>query len=228
MAAVEARLRQNAGQRFSYADGDILWQRMFYLHGYQATLEDLLVAPDRCAALRDMILEVMLRRVDRLCRLPDLDSILFRDDWGTQESLMISPSLWRSFFKPAYAELFGRTRAAGKSVWFHSDGVIDARDGGIVPDLIEIGVQVLNPQVDVMGRERVAELCAGRICLQADIDRQWVLPYGTPDDARAAVRADMDAFWRNGGYIGRAEAAGDTPLENLAAVYDELARYRRK
>jgi len=222
IAEVEERLRRNAGQRFSFADGDILWQRMFYVHGYQATLEDLLVQPERCAALRDMILEVMLRRVDRLCRLPDLDAIHFRDDWGTQESLMISPALWRRFFRPAYAELFGRTRAAGKVVWFHSDGVIDA----IVPDLIEIGVQVLNPQVGAMGRGRVAELCTGRICIQADIDRQWVLPYGTPEDVRAAVRADMDAFWRDGGYIGRAESAGDTPLENLDAVYDELGRYR--
>jgi len=72
----------------------------------------------------------------------------------------------------------------------------------------------------------VAELCAGRICIEADIDRQWVLPHGTPEDVRAAVRADVDAFWRDGGYIGRAEAAGDTPLENLEAVYDELGRYR--
>ena len=114
--------------------------------------EDLLLYPERCAELRDLILEVMVRRVERLCRLPDLDGIHFRDDWGTQQALMIRPALWRQFFKPAYARLFSLARNAGKHVWFHSDGAIET----IIPDLIEIGVQVLNPQVPLVGRERVA------------------------------------------------------------------------
>jgi hypothetical protein len=109
------------------------------------------------AALRDMILSVMVRRVQRLCQLPGLDGIHFRDDWGTQQALMISPHLWRTFFKPAYARLFALARDAGKHVWFHSDGVI----GTIISDLIEIGVQVLNPQVSVIGREKLASLCRG-------------------------------------------------------------------
>jgi uroporphyrinogen decarboxylase len=192
------------------------------VHGYAAMLEDLLLEPERCARLRDMILAVMLRRVEKLCQLPDLDGVHFRDDWGTQEALMISPRLWRSFFRPAYAQLFGLVRAAGKHVWFHSDGVITA----IVPDLAEMGVQVLNPQTDVNGREALRSLCEGRICIQGDLDRQWVLPYGSVEDARAAVRADLDAFGQlRGGYIGRAESAGDVPLANLEAAYDELLRY---
>jgi uroporphyrinogen decarboxylase len=157
-----------------------------------------------------------------LCRLPALDAFHFRDDWGTQQALMIRPALWRSFFKPAYARLFGLVRDAGKHVWFHSDGAIAA----IVPDLIEIGVQVLNPQVDAIGRIKLATLSAGRICVEADIDRQHILPYGTPEDVRAAVRADIRAFGGpKGGYIGRGEAAGDVPLENLEALLDEVTSY---
>jgi len=220
-AAMEAKIRRNAGALYTRADGDCLWQRMFYLHGYAATLEDLLLRPERCADLRDMILSVMRRRVDRLCSVPGLDGVHFRDDWGTQEALMISPRLWREFFKPAYASLFAPVRDAGKHVWFHSDGVIDA----IIPDLIEIGVQVLNPQVPVMGRERVRDISAGRICLEADIDRQWILPYGSPAEVRAAVRADIDTFHSHGGYIGRGEAAGDVPLANLEAMLDEFVTY---
>jgi uroporphyrinogen decarboxylase len=216
-------LEANAGKRYTLADGDTLWQRMFYLHGYQAMLEDLLLQPERCAQLRDMILAVMLRRVKAICQFPALDGVHFRDDWGTQEALMISPKLWRAFFKPAYAQLFAAARAAGKHVWFHSDGVIDS----IIPDLIEIGAQVLNPQVDVMGREKVAALCAGRVCIQGDVDRQWLMPYGAPKEVRAYVRADIEAFGRfNGGYIGRGEMAGDVPLENVIALLDELAHYR--
>ncbi len=227
VADIQARLDANSGQsytshRYTMADGDTLWQRMFYLHGYQATLEDLVLCPERCAELRDTILAVMVRRVERLCRLPALDGIHFRDDWGTQQTLMIRPELWRAFFKPAYARLFGLARDAGKHVWFHSDGAIAA----IVPDLIEIGVQVLNPQVDVIGRIKLATLSANRICIEADIDRQWTLPYGRPEDVRAAVRADMRAFGGPaGGYIGRGEAAGDVPLENLEALMDEVTGY---
>jgi hypothetical protein len=219
IAEIEENLCLNGGLRYAFADGDILWQRMFYLHGYQATLEDLLLYPDRCAQLRDMILTVMLCRVERLCRIPGLDGIHFRDDWGTQEALMISPQLWREFFKPAYARLFSLARNAGKHVWFHSDGAINT----IVPDLLEIGVQVLNPQVDAIGRDRLARLCAGRACIEADIDRQWLLPFGTPEQVRAAVRADIVAFGGvRGGYIGRGEVAGDVPLENVIALLDEL------
>jgi uroporphyrinogen decarboxylase len=204
------------------SDGDIIWQRMFYLRGYAAILEDLLLDREHCTRLRDMILGVMVPRVERLCQIPDLDAIHFRDDWGTQEALMISPGLWREFFKPAYAQLFGMTRAAGKHVWFHSDGAI----GSIVPDLIEIGVQVLNPQVDAIGRENLARMCAGKITILADIDRQTVLPYGTPEQVREEVRADIAAFGSHGGgYIGRGEIAGDVPLENVIALLDEISRH---
>ena len=221
-SAIESNLDANAGRRYAIADGDTLWQRMFYLHGYEATLQDLLLHPDRCADLRDRILAPMLRRMARLCRLPELDGIHFRDDWGTQQALMIRPALWRTFFKPAYAQLFAPARNAGKHVWFHSDGAIEA----IIPDLIEIGVQVLNPQVSVIGRARLAALCGGQVCIEADIDRQWTLPYGSPKDVRAEVRADIAALaTAEGGYIGRGEAAGDVPLENLAALFDEVTRW---
>jgi len=218
IASINQRVAEAEGH-YTMADGDILWQRMFYLHGYASILEDLLLAPDQCARLRDTIFAVMKRRVIKLCQIEGLDGIHFRDDWGTQEALMIRPELWRSFFRPYYAELFAMTRAAGKHVWFHSDGVISS----IIPDLLEIGVQVFNPQVDSMGKETVANLCGGAVCIHGDIDRQFALPYGTTEDVRREVRADVEAFGGySGGYIGRGEAAGDVPLENLEAMYDEL------
>ena len=224
MQAVSASIESAGGTLYTVADGDIIWQRMFYLRGYEAILEDLLLHPARCAELRDLIVSVMMRRVERLCELTDLDGIQFRDDWGTQETLMISPRLWREFFKPTYAKLFAMTRQAGKHIWFHSDGAIES----IVPDLLEIGVQVLNPQTDLIGRGKLKAMCGGKICIQGDIDRQWVLPYGSEEDARSALRADVEAFGvYNGGYIGRAESAGDVPLENLVAVYEELLKYGR-
>jgi uroporphyrinogen decarboxylase len=220
--AIAQQIAASDGQRYVLTDGGTLWQRMFYLHGYQETLEDLALRPDRCVTLRDLILEVMVRRVERLVAIRELDGVHFRDDWGTQTALMISPQLWRAFFKPAYARLLAVVRNAGKHVWFHSDGAI----ADIIPDLIELGVQVLNPQVPLIGRERLAALSAGRVCVQDDIDRQGLLPFGTPEAVRAAVRANIDAFGRpSGGYVGNGEVASDVPLANAEAMLDEMTRY---
>lgn len=222
LADVVRRIDQNAGQKYTLADGDTLWQRMYYLHGFQAIHEDLLVEPERCARLRDMILNVILRRLERLGELVGLDGVHFRDDWGTQQALSIRPDLWREFFKPAYAAMFEVVRRSGKHVWFHSDGVIDP----IIPDLLEFGADVLNPQSNCMPRDRLSSLVAGRVCLLGDLDRQWTLPRGTPEDVRAAVRADVDTYARfQGGLIARGEIAGDVPLENIEAMLDEMIRY---
>ena len=222
IAAIVRRIERNSGRKYSLADGDTLWQRMYYLHGFQAANEHLLVEPRQCARLRDMILEVILRRLGRLVQLDGLDGVHFRDDWGTQKSLLIRPELWREFFKPAYARMFEVVRRSGKHVWFHSDGAIDQ----IIPDLIEIGVDVLNPQCNCMPRGRLSSLVCGKVCLLGDLDRQWTLPRGTPEDVRAAVRADVDTYGRfQGGLIARGEIAGDVPLENVEAMLDEMTRY---
>ncbi|MBC8870738.1 MAG: hypothetical protein H8E44_15050 [Planctomycetes bacterium] len=222
VAAMVRRIEENAECKYTIADGDTLWQRMYYLRGFQAANEDLLIEPERAARLRDMILEVILRRLERLATLDGLDGVHFRDDWGTQTALLIRPDLWCEFFKPAYAKMFDVVRRSGKHVWFHSDGVIHE----IIPDLIQIGVHVLNPQCNCMSREQLSSLVAGKVCLLGDLDRQWTLPHGTPEDVRAAVRADVETYGRHhGGLIHRGEIAGDVPLENVEAMLDEMTHY---
>ena len=222
IAKLARRIKINAGRKYTLADGDTLWQRMYYLHGFQASNEDLLIQPEKSAQLRDLIIEVILHRLERLAEVEGLDGVHFRDDWGTQQALLIRPELWRRFFKPAYQSMFDVIRRSGKHVWFHSDGVIDE----IIPDLIEIGANVLNPQCNCMSLHRLSSLVAGKVCLLGDLDRQWLLPRGTPDDVRAAVRADVDTYARfQGGLIARGEIAGDVPLENVEAMLDEMIAY---
>jgi len=222
IAAMMLRIEENGGRKYTLADGDTLWQRMYYLHGFEAVNADLLVEPDRCLRLRDLILDVILRRLERLALVDGLDGVHFRDDWGTQQALLIRPALWRELFRPAYARMFAVVRASGKHVWFHSDGVIDP----IIPDLIQIGADVLNPQCNCMPRDRLRSLVAGKVCLLGDLDRQWALPRGTPDEVRAAVRADVDTYGRfRGGLVARGGIAGDVPLENVEAMLDEMTRY---
>ncbi len=219
---VARRLAVNSGEKYTVAEAYTLWQRMYYLHGFKATVEDLLLRPERTIRLRDMVLEVLLRRLRRLAKLPELDGIRFCDGWGTQRTMLIDPRLWREFFKPAYAKMFEVVRQSGKHVWMHCYGMIEE----IIPDLIEVGVDVLNPQGNCIDRRRLRSLTRGQVCILGDIDRQQTLPRGTPEDVRAAVRADIDTFGSSaGGLIAYGKVGGDTPIENIEAMLDEMFRY---
>jgi len=221
--AVAMRLEEDGGTKYAVAEAYTFWQRMYYLHGFKATVADLLLQPQRVARLRDMVLDVLLRRLERLAGLSQLDGVRFCDGWGTQRALLIRPGLWREFFGPAYAKMFDVVRRSGKHVWMHCYGMIEE----ILPDLIEVGVDVLNLQSSLMDRGRLRRLVAGRICVLGEVDRQWTLPQGTPEEVRAAVRADVDTFaGPAGGLVAHGKVGGDVPLENIEAMLDEMVRYQ--
>jgi uroporphyrinogen decarboxylase len=214
-------VRTNPGRRYLLVDGDTLFQRMFYLRGFENLLIDLAERRPEVFVLRDRILTFLLRRVEVWLGY-GVDGLFFRDDWGTQQELMIRPALWREIFKPAYGRLFAAVRAGGKHVFFHSDGVI----AEIIPDLIEIGVDALNAQLPCMDAARLAREFGGRLCLVAGADRQRVLPFGTPAEVEAHCLALADGFGReNGGYIGGGEIAADVPLANAEAMLRTFAGY---
>jgi hypothetical protein len=144
------------------------------------------------------------------------------DDWGAQQSLLISPVLWRAFFKPLYKDYCDLAHAHGKFVLMHSDGYI----ADIIPDLIEIGVNAVNAQLFCMPIEELAAKFAGRICFWGEIDRQRLLTSGTPQEVRAAVRRVAGAFLKHKrtGIVGQCfDGKGHLPA-NLEAVYDEWSR----
>ena len=215
-------IARDGGRHYVAADGDTLFQRMFYLRGMADLLIDLVEDREEVHALRDGILNYILRRIERWLEI-GIDGLVFRDDWGSQQSLMISPSLWRSFFKPAYRRMCEAVHSGGAKAHFHSDGNIIE----IIPDLIEVGVDVLHPQMTVIGVERLGELFGGRICFQTDLDRQHLLPYGTPQQLEDQACEAIEAFGRfNGGIIGWAEAAEDVRLENFEAALRAFRSYR--
>jgi hypothetical protein len=139
------------------------------------------------------------------------------DDWGAQGSLLISPEMWRELFKPLYKEYCDLIHAHGKRVFFHSDGFITS----IIEDLIEIGVDALNSQLFCQDIEALGQRFAGRITFWGEIDRQNILPFGTPADVKAAVYRVRRAFDHGqGGLIAQCEWGVRDPAENIAAVFD--------
>jgi len=192
------------------------FQRLMFLRGFENVMLDLGYKSARLLDLLHMVHEFYVRELRLLAPIA-ADAIMFRDDWGTQTNLLISPGQWRRIFKPLYAEYCRIIHEAGKFVFYHSDGNISK----IYPDLIEIGVDAINSQLFCMDIEALAAHHRGEITLWGEIDRQQVLAFGTPDDVRAAVRRVRRAFDDGrGGLIAQCEWGNDNSRENIAAVFE--------
>ncbi|MBU4200369.1 MAG: methyltransferase [Verrucomicrobia bacterium] len=197
------------------------FERMQHLRGSEQLFLDLAYLEPEIYQLRDMLHEYFLKQMAMWAET-DIDAVHISDDWGAQQSLLISPDLWRTFFKPLYRDYCDAAHAHGKYVLMHSDGYI--RD--IIPDLIEIGVNAINAQLFCMPIEALAEEFAGRICFWGEIDRQRLLTSATPQEVREAVRRVAGAFLKRKrtGIVGQCFWGKDHRIENCEAVYDEWSK----
>jgi len=198
------------------------FEEMQQLRGMENLFMDLAYKTKEVYRLRDDLLEFNLRWIDKWLEY-GYDGLHFADDWGAQNSLLISPESWREFFKPAYKMMFEKVVDRGVDVHFHSDGyIID-----IIPDLIDIGVKVLNCQSSVMGLDLLQKNFAGKVCFRTDLDRQRIIPFGTPQEVRNHI---IEVFERlgtkRGGIIACGEIGPDTPLENIRVMYETFMNYR--
>ncbi len=192
------------------------FERMQFLRGSENLFMDLLARPAEFERLCGLIHEFNLRDMG-LWAQTDVDAISFMDDWGAQNALLIDPRLWREIFKPMYREYCAICRDAGKYLFFHSDGHIS----DIYGDLIEIGVSAVNSQLFCMDIEEVARRHKGRITFWGEISRQHILPFGTVEEVRAAVRRVRRALDDGrGGVIAQCEWGLRDPRENIETVFE--------
>ena len=139
---------------------------------------------------------------------------------GRTEKLEIGGATWRKFVKPTYEALFGPCRDRGVPVHLHSDGHILE----IIPDLIETGVRVLNPQIRANGLAGLQEVARGKVALAQDLDRQ-LFPFATPDEIEAHVTEVFEGLClKEGGLLLQAECGPDVPLENIEALCRVMER----
>ncbi|HTS19554.1 MAG TPA: uroporphyrinogen decarboxylase family protein [Verrucomicrobiae bacterium] len=197
------------------------FERMQHLRGTEQLYMDLAYPEPEIYQLRDMVHDYFLKQMELWVRT-DVDAVQVVDDWGSQNALLISPTLWRGFFKPLYKDYCDLAHAHGKYVLMHSDGSIRE----ILPDLIEIGVNAINAQIFCMSIEELAENFAGKICFWGEIDRQRLLTYGTPAEVREAVRRVARAFFKSKrtGIVGQCFWGKGHREENYEAVYDEWSK----
>jgi len=199
----------------------IFFEQMQQLVGFENLLVALTLQTPEVYRLRDDLLEFNLKWLDKWLQ-NDYQGIHFADDWGSQDNLLIPPALWRAFFKPVYKEMFSKVKNRGLDVWFHSDGNILE----IMPDIIELGVDVLNCQASVMDMNKLKKY-AGEIAFRTDIDRQQVLPFVSPREVKEYVfRLFHNLGTPDGGIIACGEISEDVPLENIRAMYEAFTEFK--
>ena len=198
-----------------------MFLRLTYLRGYEEMMIDFAEEPPELRKLIDLVLEYNLG--ETRARLADKPGMLyFGDDLGLQDALPISPAKWRKYLKPCFAAIYGLCREAGTKVYMHTDGHIVP----IIPDLIECGVDILNPQIGANGLDNLVRECKGKVCVNLDLDRQK-FPFWKPEDIDAHVRECVQQLGSpEGGLWLLAECAPDVPLENIEAICVALEKYR--
>jgi uroporphyrinogen decarboxylase len=206
-----------------------------WLRGFENFFCDLHENRSLAEAICDKILELKMRYWEKaLSLLGDLvDVVQEGDDYGGQQGLLISPQIWREVFKPRLRQLFSHIKRCAPHVFifFHSCGSIYE----IIPDLIEVGVDILNPvQVAAANMDTKRLKREFGDCLTfwgGGVDTQRVLPRGTTEQVREEVKRRIEDLAPGGGFVFATvhNIQADVPPENILAMWEavqEFGRYR--
>jgi uroporphyrinogen-III decarboxylase len=199
-----------------------IWETAWALRGYERMLMDLMLQPDLANRILDIPYQYHLTAAKKLVEM-GVDMIWIGDDVGTQNAMLMAPDLWRKILKPKVAEFIHTLKAINPNikVAYHSDGYIHP----IIPDLIEIGLDVLNPvQPACMDPAKLKKDFGDKLCFWGTIDEQHTLPFGSPDDVRKEVAHRLDTIGKDGGLIigPTHHVQLDTPLENFWAMVNAI------
>jgi len=198
-----------------------LFERAWALTGMEAFFASFSEHPAELKELLRKITDYNIAVFERYLKL-GVDGVGFSEDLGTQRALMISPDHFREFLKPEHARAFAPVKQAGKLVNFHSCGCVQ----DIIDDLIEVGVDILNPvQARANDLSLVKQRAYGRLALQGGIDTQHVLMLGTPEEVAAEVKRVLGILAPGGGYIIGPDQGMPFPPENTDALWRAAERW---
>lgn len=180
---------------------------------------DLLTCEEKVMELNAPIEKLMLEIIEA-CSAKGFDGIVIYEDWGIQNSLLISPALWKKIFKPVYRRLIDHTHSRGMAFFVHSCGYIYE----IIEDFIETGVDVFQfDQPELAGVERLSKEFGGRVSFWCPVDIQKVMVTGDRALIESNARKMLDCFGRfKGGFI-----AKDYPQWDAIGVKEEWAQWAR-
>ena len=196
-----------------------MYMLLYYLRGFENLMLDMATAEPRLERLIEMIRAYNVGVIDRFLAA-GAEYLTFGEDLGIQHRLPISPDMWRTYIKPTYAAMFGRCRARDLPVYLHTDGHILE----IIPDLIEVGVSILNPQIRANGLAGLQEVARGKVVVHLDLDRQ-LFPFATASEIEDHIAEMFEGLYLpQGGLMFHAECEPDVSLENIEAICRTLEK----
>ena len=201
------------------------FEKAHFARGIENFLADMAGEPAFARGLLNTIIEKNMVMLDNVVRCEEIDGVLLGSDWGTQLDLLCSPESWEDMIRPGEQKEYDLIHSAGKDVWIHSCGQITR----IIPRLIEMGMDVLNPvQPECMDIATLKREYGRQLTFWGGISTQQTLPFGTPDEVRAEARRVRDLMSKGGGYIFSPSQSiqTDVPAENIVALL-EVARENR-
>ncbi len=207
--------------------GGELFETATRLRGFMQFMRDLIENPPLVEYLLDQLTAMHIAVSLALARA-GIDILALDDDVAEPTRMLISPAMWRQFFKPRVEAIIKAARLANPAlaIFWHSDGNIEP----IIPDLIEIGVDILNPvQPDVMNPAALKAQYGDRLVFFGTVGTPQRWSWGSPEAIRAEVRERIKTVGRDGGLILAPaydlEPEDSIPWENVLAFFEAAAEY---
>jgi uroporphyrinogen decarboxylase len=180
--------------------------------------------PDVVDELMDMIVDVKLEVLDIVLGEVDFDIVMYGDDWGMEDRLLFPPSWWRCFLKSRHERLYRAVKEAGAYCYLHSDGCVEV----LIPELLEMGIDILNIQRECNDWVRILQDFHGRLTLWGGVSAR-TLDRGTPDQVASKVD-ECVKLGRMGGVVmapGHSLKYRSENIEAMRRAWEEGGRYRR-
>jgi len=201
-----------------------IFKTSWELRGWEQYLMDMYLEEDLVETLADRILEHRIEQSRHIAEC-GVDMIFIMGDIAMQNSMMLSPGLWRKYFKPRL-ETWIREIRKDYDIYFmfHSDGDM----GPVFGDLIDIGFDAIDPvQPECMDVADFAKRYGKEVCLHGTISLQETLPYGSREDVIKEVHERISSCGRDGGLVlaPANTVQPDVPLENILTLYNTVKNY---
>ena len=173
------------------------FERMNQMIGFENALTAFYEYPDEVHAFFDAMCEYKLKCIEMAHKYIKPDVIHMHDDWGTNDNMFFSPEIWREFIKPLEKRYADKIHELGMIYMHHSCGYITQ----IIPDLVEIGVDCINPMMVKNDIDGIMEQYGDKITVMGGVDSQTMEILATPEDTKKIVREAMDKYVNKGRYL---------------------------
>lgn len=205
-----------------------IWETAWYIRGMENLMVDMSCEPEIASWIYDKVTEQALTRAKAYTEA-GVDILFLGDDIGMQDGPMMSLNMYREWIKPRLKKVIDEAKKINPDliVFYHSCGTVTE----FIPDLIEAGIDVLNPiQSECMDFQQIYNEYGGKISFHGTIGTQTTMPFATPEEVKATVKKNLDIARVHGGlYVAPTHLLEpEVPWENILAYVEACREYQVK